>query len=171
MVKVLGLCEKIDEESGKKESEDGADDDFADTMADAFLQAGEFFLVYLAFQLVDQHIEIAPLIAEHHADTEGIIDNKECQHNRNSERAGTQPFEVADRNKEGRRESGMHARHVSVRQGILYIEAVLPGIECELDDLGQEADRDGDEKHEVRLEQFHKRKLRMKKHIDMNSIP
>ncbi len=56
-------------------------------MADAFLEMWELTLVYFPAKLVDQHVEVASLVAEYHPDTESVIDDDEGEADRDREGA------------------------------------------------------------------------------------
>ena len=55
-------------------------------------------------------------------------------------------------------ETRMRTRHMAVSESVLYIPTVFDGVENKFDDLSDDTDGDGDEKHQVCLERFHKKK-------------
>lgn len=140
------LSDEDDENPGEEESEDAADDHFARAVSDALLQSGKLAFVDLVFQLVDEHVEIAALVAQDHTDAERVVDDDECEAGRDREDARMESFIVSDRSEKGNGEGRVRARHMSVREDVAPVEAVLDGIEDELDDLREKGDDDRDEK-------------------------
>ena len=138
------LSDEDDEDPGEEESEDATDDDFARAMSHALLEAGEFGLIDFTAELIDEHVEVATLIAENHADTERVIDDDEGESGRHREDAGMDTLIVSDRGEEGDGEGGVRARHVPMGEGIAPVEAVLHGIDDEFEDLYEERDDDRD---------------------------
>lgn len=82
----LGI-EEHNENHGETEAKKSARDYFTRTMTDALFEVWKFAFVYFSAELIDQHIEISPLITEYHADTESIIDDDKRKTNCDRESA------------------------------------------------------------------------------------
>lgn len=121
----LQLSDKNDEDPGEEKSEDTADDNFARAMSDALLETRELAFVDFILQLVDEHIEIASLIAQDHTDTERIVDDDEGEAGGDGEDTGSHSFVVTDRGEESNGEGGVRARHMSMGEDVTPVEAVL----------------------------------------------
>lgn len=65
-------------------------------------------------------------------------------------------FIVGNTGEERYYERGVGARHVTMSERVFNIEPVFVGVEGEFERLGQNANGNWDEKHEVRLKYFHK---------------
>lgn len=125
-------------------------------MADALLEAGEFALIDFTAELIDEHVQVAALITEDHADTERVIDDDEGESGRHREDARVHTLVVSDGGEEGDGEGGVRARHVSVREGVAPVETVLHGVEDELHDLNEERDDDRHEEHRGLMKEVHR---------------
>ncbi len=148
--------EQSDKYRGTEEAEQGASDNLARAMADTLLEMGEFGWIDLVAQLIDEHVEIASLIPEYHADAERVVDDDKGEDDGDGEGRRMQTVEMADRDQERDRQRGVGARHMPVREKIARLPSVLHGEEDEFGDLGEQADDDREEEDEVRLEKFHK---------------
>lgn len=144
-------AEESDQDRCQAEAEDSPDYDFAGPVADAFLEMWELTLVYFPAELVDQHVEVASLVAEYHPDTERVIDDDEGEADRDRESAGIHAFEVADGSEERDRKSGMGARHVTMGEYVFRFPAVAQREEDELDDLRKKTDENREKEDKMRL--------------------
>ncbi len=116
-------------------------------MADTLFESWE--ALPFDIQLINKHIEVAPLVAQVHANTGSVIDDDEGEDRREGEGTGMDTFEVGDGCEERDHEAGMSARHVAMGERVLDVESVFVGVESEFDDLREHADGNRDEKHEV----------------------
>ena len=116
-------------------------------MADTLFQSRKLTFINFIFQLVDEHIEVSTLITEYHSDTERVIDDDEGESGCDGEDTRVHSFIVTDGSKECDCESGVRARHVPMSESIAPVEAMLDGVDDELDDLHKERDENRDEEH------------------------
>ena len=144
-------AEESDQDRCQAEAEDSPDYDFAGPVADAFLEMWELTLVYFSAELVDQHVEVASLVAEYHPDTQSVIDDDEGEADRDRESAGIHAFEVADGSEERDRKSGMGARHVTMGEYVFRFPTVAQREEDEFDDLRKKTDENREKEDKMRL--------------------
>lgn len=88
--------EKGDKDHCQAEAEDSSDHDLACPVTDTFFEMWEFALIYFSMKLIDQHIEVASLVAEYHPDAEGVIDDDEGESDGDREGSRVHALEVTD---------------------------------------------------------------------------
>lgn len=146
--------ENAGEEEGRDETDQAADDDFAYAVPDTFLEAGELGPVHV--ELLDEHVEISALVAEIHPDAGGIIDKNEGECGRDGKGTGADALIIADARGKGDGERGMCRRHMSVREHVFRLPAMLHRKYDELDRLGPDAYRKRNQEDEVGVESVHR---------------
>lgn len=148
------LGQYSNEKQCKKEPDKRSSDDLADAVANSFFEARKIVLVEI--ELIDEHVQIATLITEIHANTGGIINNDECENSREGKGSGMDALKVGNTSQKGHHKAGVSAWHVTMGKGVFDVKSVLVGIEGKFDELSQNSDGDRNEKHEVGLYEFHR---------------
>lgn len=149
------LANEEDRNPGEEKAKDTTDDHFARTVTDALFETREFAFVNFAFELAYEHIEVATLITEDHADTECVVDDDEGEAGGDSENTGVDTLVVTDGGEERDGEGGMGARHVAVRESIAPVEAMLDRVDGKFDDLNEEGDDDRNKEDGELLKEIH----------------
>lgn len=142
-------CEK----KGSKQSDDAADDDLAHTMPDALLEARKF--AFVEVESFDEHVEVAALVAEVHADAGGVVHEDEGERCGYGEGAGADPFVPTDADGKRDGERGVGRGHVPVREHIFRLPSMFEREDGELDRLGPEADDEREHDDEIGMSDIH----------------
>lgn len=116
-------------------------------MTNSLLEAGKIALIEI--ELVDEHVEVAALVAKVHADSSGIIDNDKGEDSRERKGTGVNALEVGNASQKRYYERRMGTGHVTVGKCILDIKSVFVGVESKFDELSQNADGNGNQEYEV----------------------
>lgn len=141
-----------EEERGDK-ADDAADDDFAHAMSHALLETGKLALVEV--EPFDEHIEVATLVAEVHADTGSIVHEDEGECGGNGKRSGADALVPSDADGERYRERGVCRGHMPVCEHVLRLPPVFYREDDEFHRLSAEADDERDEDDEIGAKRFH----------------
>ena len=144
------------EKKGQEESDKGATDNLANSVTNPFFEAGEIILVEI--ELIDEHIQVSPLVSEIHAYAGSVINNDKGQDGRKGERPGMNTFEVGDAGQKGDDETGMSTGHMPMGKSVFDIKSVFVSIKNKLDELSEYPNCDRDEKDQVGLYKFHRNK-------------
>ena len=75
------LIEESCKNYGKQGSKQAANQDFADPVSEALLEVGKFSFIHR--KLLDEHIKIASLVSHIHPKPNRIINDDNCQNDRN----------------------------------------------------------------------------------------
>lgn len=123
-------------------------------MPNALFEAGKLFPI--EFEGIDKHIEVAALVAHIGAETDGVIDDDDCETDSKGEDARMYSLVVADSSDDRYNKSRVTRWHVAVGKDILPVPVMFDPMDYELDELGDTKGKDGDNEDGVGIEKFHR---------------